>query len=126
MRFQHLARCGLATLALVAAACDGQQYVSPDTVALSIGTEAGASRLNACQYIPVLLGSRSVSHYTVDGRLEVTLDVTRDEISVSFAGVGQGVEPFRVPSARFEDSASEKDPSPPVGYTVELLSPCAP
>lgn len=126
MSFQRLSRRGVAILALVAAGCDGQQYVSPDTVALSIGTEAGASRLNVCQYIPVLLGSRAVSHYTIDGRFDVTLDVTRDEIGVSFAGPGQVVEPFTVPSARFADSASETDPSPPVGYTVELLSPCAP
>jgi hypothetical protein len=116
----------LALVVATALGCEGQQYVSADTVALSIDDAKGTTRLDACHYIPVLLGSRSVSHYTVDGSLEVTLDITRDEVTVVFDSLEQAVEPFRVPSARFEEAAHEEDPAPPSGYTVELTSPCAP
>ena len=120
------ALCRAAIVALFALGCDGQQYVSPETVALVISTEGGAQRLNDCRYIPVLLGSRSSSHYTIDSRLEVRLDITREEIDVSFASVGEELEPFRVPSSLFEGSATEEAPAPPTGYTVALRSPCTP
>lgn len=117
---------GTVVAALAVLGCDGQQYVSPDTVALTITTDAGAPRVEACQYIPVLLGSRAVAHYVVDERLDVTFDITRDEVSVTFEGSDGPIEPFRVPSERFADSATERDEAPPAGYAVELNSPCAP
>lgn len=117
---------GVVIAAVAALGCDGQQYVSPDTVALAITTEGGASRLNSCHYVPVLLGSRAVVHYLVDQRLDVTFDLSRDEISVSFESPDGPVEPFRVQSKVFADGATESDPAPPAGYVVELTSPCDP
>ena len=126
MTSKRLAVVGVVVAALAALGCDGQQYVSPDTVALAITTEAGAPRVDSCHYVPVLLGSRAVVHYMVDQRLDVTFDLTREEISVSFESPDESVEPFRVPSERFAEAASEQDPAPPAGYSVELTSPCTP
>jgi len=112
--------------ALAALACDGRQYVSPDTVALVISDEStGTKQLNECHYVPVLLGSRSISRYALDSDLRVTIDITRDQVSVSFEDPA-GVEPFLVPSERFEQAATARDPAPPAGYVVELSSPCSP
>jgi hypothetical protein len=112
-------------VALTALGCDGQQYVGADTVALVVSDEAtGAPVLDACHFIPVLLGSRSVSRYRVDEQLAVTIDITRDEIVVSFDSADV-IEPFRVESARFEGAAKASDAAPPAGYSVDLVSPCA-
>jgi hypothetical protein len=107
--------------------CDGQQYVSPDTVALVVSDDATSTeRVHRCHYIPILLGSRVSVRYRVDDELKVNIDVTRDEVSVFFEGESAPVDVFRVESALFEAGARELDPTPPDGYTVELLSPCTP
>ena len=60
-------RSGLLGL-LCLVACDGQQYVSPDTLALSITKDStGSERVNVCNYVPVLLGDRVDVTYVVDG-----------------------------------------------------------
>lgn len=121
--------CGVLGIAaaLGALGCDGQQYVSPDTVALVVTEDAtGQQRVNECQYIPVLLGSRNLSRYAVDDALRVIVDITRDEVTLSFEGTPELVEPFRVPSERFDGAAQETLPAPPAGYSAALSSPCTP
>ncbi len=121
------ARAALLLSATLALACDDQRYVSPDTVALVVSDAAtGAKRLSECQYVPVLLGSRNVAHYSVDADLEVTLDITRDEVRVSFEGPSASAEPFVVSTSRFEEVSKESDPAPPSGYAVDLSAPCTP
>jgi hypothetical protein len=106
-------------------ACDGTQYVSPDTVALSITKDSsGGERVYACNYVPVLLGSEVKSRYVVEGDVKATLTVTRDSCSVVFEGT-EVVEPFVTPITDLED-APQTAPSPPVGYTVKLSIGCAP
>ena len=106
-------------------ACDGQQYVSPDTVALSVTKDStGAQRVNVCNYVPILLGSEVKSRYVVEGDVKATLTVTRDSCSVVFEGT-EVVEPFVTPIADLEDAA-QTAPSPPAGYTVTLSTGCTP
>jgi hypothetical protein len=112
--------------ACAALGCD-PAYVSPDTVALLItDTASSAQRVNRCHYVPVLLGSRDRARYTVDERLRVTIDLTRDQVSLSFDDDSGPVDPFEVESSRFKDGGVVAVPSPPSGYKVELASPCTP
>ena len=116
-------------LLLVAGAmlgCEGQQYVSPDRVALVVSeVSTGSELLSRCRYIPVLLGSRNRAGYDVDGQLQATIDITRDEVIVWFDG-GEPVDAFRVESSRFAQVADVVDKAPPSGLRVELISPCTP
>ena len=123
------ARCFFAvgSLALLALACDGQQYVAPDTVALVIKKDStGVERVNHCHYVPVLLGSTVEEEYLVEGQLRATIHITRDLVSVTLNEAGSPVTELVVEALRFEGQALETAPSPPSGYTVQLSSPCTP
>jgi len=113
----------LALLCLVA--CDGQQYVSPDTVALNITKDSTSSeRVNVCNYVPVLLGDRVDATYVVDGDLQAVLSITRDSVRVTFTGSAP-VDPFVVTTTALKDGP-QTDSSPPPGYTVKLSLGCTP
>lgn len=104
--------------------CDGQQYVSPDTVALSITKDStGSERLNECNFVPVLLGSEVDVTYDVDGDFQATIDITRDAIKVAFAGQASPVEPFVVTAKAVQDAPQAAE-NPPSGYTVKLSPGC--
>jgi hypothetical protein len=109
--------------ALLILACDGQQYVSPDTVHLVI-TKDGSTRelVNRCNYVPVLLGSTVKARYEVDDELKATLTITHDAVTVGFDGVA---DTFKVSAAELADAA-QLAPDPPAGYTVELSPGCTP
>jgi len=120
--FTALALCALPCLI----ACDGQQYVSPDTVALSITKDAtGIKKLNHCNYVPVLLGGEVDATYDVDGDLQAVLSITRDSVKVAFVGAGSEVEPF-VATTKDVLDAPQTASSPPAGYTALLSSGCTP
>jgi hypothetical protein len=117
----------LALIACAALGCEDQQYVSPDTVALVITSDASNTQLvNRCNYVPVLLGSRIGARYRVEDQLFANIDLTREAVTVFFETDGEAVEPFSLDSKRFNDQAREVDPAPPGGYSVELSSPCMP
>jgi hypothetical protein len=109
--------------ALLASACDGQQYVSPDTVQLVV-TKDGSTRelVNRCNYMPVLLGSVVKARYVVEDDLKATLTITRDAAVVSFDDVA---EPFRASASELA-AGVQSAPNPPTGYTVDLSSGCTP
>lgn len=85
-----------AALTLVlACACDGQQYVSPDTLALVITNDStGVQRVNRCHYVPVLLGSQVKARYLVEDGLHATITITRDTTSVVFDDAGLDLGPL--------------------------------
>lgn len=118
------------TVALLAAslvACDGQQYVSPDTVALVVTNEStGVERVNRCHFIPVLLGSEVKVRYSVEDDLKVTISITRDEVRLDYEQPGQSYESYQISAQAFDGAASVSDDAPPDGYRVELSSPCTP
>lgn len=109
--------------ALLLFACDGQQYVSPDTVQLVI-TKGGSppELVNRCNYMPVLLGSTVKARYVVEDDLKATLTITHDAVTVSFDGAA---DTFRVSAAELAEG-TQTAPDPPAGYTVELSSDCVP
>jgi len=114
-------------LLLITLGCDGQQYVSPDTVALVVkNANSGAERLNRCHYIPVLLGSEVQADYVVENQLRASITITRDLVSVTFKDAGTEVAVQEADTLLFEGQASETLDNPPSGYTVELSSPCTP
>ncbi len=110
--------------------CDGQQYVSPDTVDLVIENDAsGVTRVRRCNYIPVLLGSRVEWRYTIDGDLKAVISITRAQIEVSFEGDSGEAAPFVIKPKDLDDesgSASFTAENPPEGYTVRLTAGCTP
>jgi hypothetical protein len=104
-------------------ACDGQQYVSPDTVQLVITKDGSARELvNRCNYVPVLLGSTVEARYEVEDGLKATLTITHDAVTVGFDGVADA---FKVSAADLADGA-QFAPDPPAGYAVELSPGCTP
>jgi hypothetical protein len=104
-------------------ACDGQQYVSPETVQLVIVKEGSARELvNRCNYVPVLLGSTVKARYVVEDELKATLTITHDRVTVGFDGAA---DTFRVAVTDLADGALFA-PDPPAGYTVELSRGCTP
>ena len=106
-------------------ACDGQQYVSPDTVRLLITDDSTrVDRVDRCNYLPVLLGGEVKSRYAVDGDVKATLTLTRDAVSVVFEGAPEA-ETFAVDASALRESA-QTAASPPAGYTVELSTGCTP
>jgi hypothetical protein len=118
----HAALLGLLWLV----ACDGEQYVSPDTVALSITKDAsGVERVNRCNYVPVLLGDKVDATYAVEGELQVNLSITRDSYRVAFEGAAVAVDPFVVTATELK-AGPQTDPTPPPGYTVKLSLGCTP
>lgn len=113
------------SLSLVLSACDGQQYVSPDTVRLRITEDASnVDRVDRCNYVPVLLGDEVKWRYVVKGDLKATLTVTRDSVTVSFEGSPQALEPFEVEADVVREAAQTAE-NPPSGYTVELSPGCS-
>jgi hypothetical protein len=125
MKTQRL--CGpllLVTWALLG--CDGQQYVSPDTVLFSVtGDKTGSKLVSQCSYVPVLLGAQVDGHYTVDGALQASITITRDYVTVRFERASEDFEPFRFATKELETGAVS-DPLAPAGYTVELTPGCTP
>jgi hypothetical protein len=122
------AKHSLCLLAVGLFGCDGQQYVSPDTVGLVItNDDTGVTRVDRCNYIPVLLGSRIKWRYAIEGDLKATITITREEIEVTFEGDGGEAAPFSVRPKDFDDDVSSFTAgSPPDGYTVRLLTGCTP
>lgn len=109
-----------------ALACDGQQYVNADTVALVVTDEATQlQRVNRCHYVPVLAGSRIVFRYEIDDELRTTLAVTRDEVRVTFEPDG-AADPFEVDAEDLSDDERFTAEAPPSGYRVELIAGCTP
>ena len=110
------------------AACDGQQYVSPDTVGLVItDDETDAVRVDRCNYVPVLLGSQVKWRYEIQGDLKATITITRAKIEVTFEGDDGEAEPFTISPKDFEDGDTTFVADyPPDGYTVRLSSGCTP
>lgn len=125
MNNRHLAAATLlAGLSLLG--CDGQQYVNPETVRLTIHRDSGGSvRVDACNYVPILLGSQVEKSYPVDGTMDATITITRSDIVVTFQGSDEDFGPFRVAPQDLE-AGSIIDDDPPTGYAVELGSGCAP
>jgi hypothetical protein len=124
-KFSSLAGLSL-LLALVA--CDGQQYVSPDTVGLLIrNDDTQIDRVNRCNYVPVLLGSEVKSRYAVEGDAKATITITRDDIVVTFEGFADDPPPFEAKAKEFSTTgSSDTAPTPPSGYSVTLSSGCTP
>jgi hypothetical protein len=118
----------LLSLALAAVCgCDGQQYVSADTVALIVTNDStGIERVNRCHFVPVLLGNQVKARYRVEDEIQATIVIDRQHVTVTFDGTDEPVPPFEVSASSFEETASEVAESPPEGYTVELSSPCSP
>ena len=113
--------------ALTVLGCDGQQYVSPDTVGLTItNDDTGVTRVSRCNYVPVLLGSRVKFRYVIEGDLKATIDIDRDEVAVTFEGDDGEASPFTVRTKELDDGGSFTAESPPDGYTVRLSSGCTP
>ena len=125
MKTSSLARMTL--LMVSALACDGQQYVSPQTIALVVSDDATRSqRVNRCHFVPVLLGSQVKFRYVVASGLRATLTLTRDEVAVEFEGAA-GTEAFRVYTSDMEVEGTRLSAErPPEGYSVELESGCTP
>ncbi len=122
----HARFAQLALGAALALGCDGQQYVNPDTVALVVTDDATQlQRVNRCQYIPVLAGSRVVFRYDVDGDLRATLVIDRDEVRVAFEPQGSA-ETFEVDAEDLTETQGFTADSPPDGYQVELVAGCTP
>ena len=109
--------------ALLLFACDGQQYVSPDTVHLVISKDGSSQELvDRCNYVPVLLGSTVKARYEVEDELRATLTITHDAVTVGFDGAA---DTFKVSAAELADG-TQSAPDPPAGYTVELSPGCTP
>jgi hypothetical protein len=127
MKFLRLFSSTVLPVALAALACDGQQYVSPDTVALVVTNETtGAVRVNRCHYIPILLGSEVEARYQVEDEVAATIRVTRDEVTVNFQDPQRSHDVFAVPADNFESSHEETASDSPDGYSTVLTSPCTP
>jgi|GEM_PF-5495667 len=109
--------------ALSLVACDGQQYVSPDTVQLVITKDSSSLRLvDRCNYMPVLLGSMVKARYAIEDDLKATLTITHDAVTVDFDGAA---DTFKVSAGELADG-TQTAPDPPAGYTVELIPGCTP
>jgi hypothetical protein len=116
-------------LSLWLLACDGQQYVSPDTVALVItNDDTGVTRVNRCNYVPVLLGSQVKWRFVVEDDLKATITITRSAVDVGFEGHDGEAEPFHVATEELDTDPSNAHyaESPPDGYTVALHGGCTP
>lgn len=123
------ARVSLLVLAgLALCGCDGQQYVSPDTVALSVRSDAtGTELLSRCHFVPVLLGSRVKARYLIEDELSVVISLDRAQLELSYDEPGREYSSFSVPTPSFEEGATQIEAAdPPDGYRVQLSSPCTP
>lgn len=123
MQLRHL----LLLAALAVLGCEGQQYVSPDTVLLTIKHDvSGSALIEGCSYVPVLLGGQVQKRYFADDDLSAIITLTRSDIVVTYQGAaGDGIEPFPVTTRRLEVGDIDAE-FPPSGYTVNLSSGCTP
>jgi hypothetical protein len=116
----------LALLALGSSGCQDPQYVDPDTVNLSVSRAGGALLVSRCNYIPVLLGSTVRFNYHVEDDVVAQLEITRDNIKVSFEDSSGWLGAFGAPSGRFAEAFSMVDPEPPPNLAATLSSGCEP
>jgi hypothetical protein len=123
-------------LSPAALACQDQQYVSPDTVLLSITDKSTDIELvHRCNYVPILLGGEVKARYVVDGDLKATIDIDREHVTLSYEGSGDLPQPWSLSSKLFEgentctQGQDDCDPDPVAlpddfNYFVVLSSPC--
>ena len=115
----------VALAALPLLGCDGQQYVSPDTALLTItSTDTGSTRVRACNYVPVLLGSRIEAEYAIESSLSATIVLTRVDIDVTFQGFDPAATPFHTTAKQLAADDNVADEDPPVGFDVSLSTGC--
>lgn len=123
----RLAPVLLALLALGSSACLDPQFVNPGTVELNIRrAEGGPTLVSHCNYIPVLLGSTVHFSYAVDDNLVARLEITRENVKVSFEDSSGWLGSFGAPSATFVAGFSLEDPDPPPGFAATLRAGCEP
>jgi hypothetical protein len=112
-------------LALALVGCDGQQYVSPDTVELSITDDSNLELVNRCHYIPVLLGSQVKARYRIEDERRVTITITRDEIALEYdSGESELVAPQELEDLGSGESLELQNT--PSTYTARLTPHCTP
>lgn len=128
--------CLVLSLATSVLGCQDQQYVSPDTVSLSItNKDTGVERVNRCNYIPMLLGGQVKARYVVEDDLKATITINREHVTLSYEGSGDLPAPWVLSSKFFEEKNTctqgqdDCDPDPATlpdsfNYFVELSSPC--
>jgi len=115
----------LLLLPLVLFGCDGQQYVSPDTVELSITNADNLELVNHCHYIPVLLGSQVKARYRIEDERRVTITITRDEIQLEYdSGESELVTPQELEELPSGDSHELQNT--PSEYSARLTPHCTP
>ncbi|HEY6077513.1 MAG TPA: hypothetical protein VIW29_01840 [Polyangiaceae bacterium] len=123
----RLACALLALIALGSSGCEELEYVDPATVELSVSSAASGKQLvRRCNYIPVLLGSTVRFSYHVEGDMVAHLEITRENIKVSFEDSSGWLGAFGAPSSLFAESFSLDDPEPPPGLAASLSSGCEP
>lgn len=112
-------------LPLVLFGCDGQQYVSPDTVELSITNDSNLELVNRCHYIPVLLGSQVKARYRIEDERRVTITITRDEIQLEYdSGESELVTPQELEELESGESLALQNT--PSTYIALLTPNCTP
>jgi hypothetical protein len=112
-------------LPLVLLGCDGQQYVSPETVELSITNTDNLELVKRCHYIPVLLGSQVKARYRIEDERRVTITITRDEIALDYdSGESELVTPQEL--EELESGGSRVLENTPADYTARLTPNCTP
>lgn len=99
--------CLLLALATSQLGCLDQQYVSPDTVSLSItNKDTGIELVNRCNYIPILLGSEVKARYGVEDDLKATIAINREKVIVTYEGSAELPQPWALSSKLFEEDVS--------------------
>ncbi|HVY26065.1 MAG TPA: hypothetical protein VHB79_05910 [Polyangiaceae bacterium] len=99
--------CLLLALSASPLGCLDQQYVSPDTVSLSItNKDTGIELVNRCNYIPILLGSEVKARYVVEDDIKATITINREKVIVSYEGSDELPEPWALSSKLFEEEVS--------------------
>lgn len=128
--------CLLLGVSLAALGCQDRQYVSPDTVLLSITDKStDMERVHRCNYVPILLGGEVKARYVVEGELKATIAIDREHVTLSYEGSGELPQPWSLSSKFFEQENTctqgqdDCDPDPVAlpdsfDYFVQLSSPC--
>jgi hypothetical protein len=123
---KRIACLPLVTLLFACWGCQEQQYVNPDTVKLSVSRAGGATLVDRCNYIPVLLGGAAQFTYHVERDLGVHLQITRDKVLATFEDSSGRLGSFGAPSSSFADDFSVDASEPPDGYSATLSAGCVP